>query len=142
MKFDELAILLTCHTFEDFPVFHRGKDADSLLASWTALWHPLLIANGPSFHAGGLSGLPTGAIDLLPTILTLLELHGQESALPGHFDGRVLWEILASPQGEPGEKKVTIIEPANPVAGRAAPQLQLESVGMTTYVHGQVNPVR
>ena len=45
MKFDETAILLSCHTFEDFPVFHKGKDADSLLANWTALWHPHLIAN-------------------------------------------------------------------------------------------------
>jgi alpha-mannosidase len=45
MKFDEVAILLNCHSFEDFPVYHRGTDADSLLAGWTALWHPLLIAN-------------------------------------------------------------------------------------------------
>jgi alpha-mannosidase len=44
MKFDELGILLSCHTFEDFPVFHRGEDADRLLVSWTTLWHPALIA--------------------------------------------------------------------------------------------------
>jgi alpha-mannosidase len=53
MKLDEVAILLSCHTFEDFPVFYRGKDADSLLASWTALWHPRLIANCgrmPTWH--------------------------------------------------------------------------------------------
>ena len=45
MKFDEVAILLACHTFQDFPVHLAGADADGLLAAWTALWHPLLIAN-------------------------------------------------------------------------------------------------
>lgn len=45
MKFDHLAILLTCHSLEDFPVHHAGEEADSLLANWTALWHPRLIAD-------------------------------------------------------------------------------------------------
>lgn len=45
MKFETLAILLTCHSLEDFPVHHEGEEADSLLANWTALWHPQLIAD-------------------------------------------------------------------------------------------------
>jgi alpha-mannosidase len=45
MKYDNLAILLTCHSLEDFPVHHEGDEADSLLANWTALWHPKLIAD-------------------------------------------------------------------------------------------------
>ena len=45
MKFDTLAILLTCHSLEDFPVHHDGEDADSLLANWTVLWHPKLISD-------------------------------------------------------------------------------------------------
>ena len=45
MKFENLAILLTCHSLEDFPVHHEGEDANSLLANWTALWHPQLIAD-------------------------------------------------------------------------------------------------
>ena len=48
MKFEHLAILLTCHSLEDFPVHHEGDDADSLLANWTALWHPTLIAEAKS----------------------------------------------------------------------------------------------
>lgn len=48
MKFEHLAILLTCHSLEDFPVHHEGEDADSLLANWTALWHPHLIADANS----------------------------------------------------------------------------------------------
>jgi alpha-mannosidase len=45
MKYQELLILLPCHSLEDFPTFHEGDDAQSLLASWSALWHPALIAN-------------------------------------------------------------------------------------------------
>lgn len=44
MKFDELAILLNCCTFQDFPTHATDEDADSLLAHWTALWHPALVA--------------------------------------------------------------------------------------------------
>jgi alpha-mannosidase len=44
MKFQELLILLPCHSLEDFPTFHEGNDAQSLLSSWSALWHPELMA--------------------------------------------------------------------------------------------------
>lgn len=44
MKYQELLILLPCHSLEDFPTYHEGDDAQSLLASWSALWHPALIA--------------------------------------------------------------------------------------------------
>lgn len=44
MKYENLVVLLTCHSLEDFPVHHEGEDADSLLANWTVLWHPKLIA--------------------------------------------------------------------------------------------------
>lgn len=44
MKFQELIILLPCHSLEDFPQHHQGDDAEGLLANWTALWHPALIA--------------------------------------------------------------------------------------------------
>ena len=45
MNYQEVAILLNCQTLEDFPVHHEGEEAESLLASWTALWHPRLIAS-------------------------------------------------------------------------------------------------
>ena len=44
MKYQELIILLPCHSLEDFPLHHRGHEAEGLLAAWTALWHPALIA--------------------------------------------------------------------------------------------------
>jgi alpha-mannosidase len=45
MTFQELTILLPCHSLEDFPLHHEGEDAAGLLAAWTALWHPALIAS-------------------------------------------------------------------------------------------------
>lgn len=93
--------------------------------------HALLVANGPSLRAGLVSTLPTGAIDLTPTILTLLGL-----PLPDHLDGRVLWEGLAAPSGEPGEVSMETLGP-QAAAGRAA-ALQLHRVGRTTYLHGSV----
>lgn len=45
MRFAELAILLPCHSLEDFPLYHTGAQADGLLACFTALWHPALLAS-------------------------------------------------------------------------------------------------
>jgi len=53
MKFQELSILLPCHSLEDFPQHHEDEEADGLLANWTALWHPALIASAeaaPTWH--------------------------------------------------------------------------------------------
>ncbi len=45
MPYQEIAILLPCHSLEDFPTHYEGDDAQGLLAGWTALWHPLLLAD-------------------------------------------------------------------------------------------------
>ena len=44
MKFDRIAVGLHCHSLDDFPVHDTGRNADSLLACWTALWHPKLLS--------------------------------------------------------------------------------------------------
>ncbi len=49
----EIAILLPCHSFEDFPTYHTGDDAQSILANWTAMWHPSILAaagKNPQWH--------------------------------------------------------------------------------------------
>ncbi len=43
-NFSHLVTLLPCHTLEDFPVHGSKDEAQSLLAAWTGLWHPELIA--------------------------------------------------------------------------------------------------
>jgi alpha-mannosidase len=45
MNFQELIVLLPCHSLEDFPTYHTGEDAEGLLASWCGPWHPALIAS-------------------------------------------------------------------------------------------------
>jgi alpha-mannosidase len=45
MKYEDLLILLPCHSLEDFPTHHSGDEAAGLLAGWSALWHPALIAS-------------------------------------------------------------------------------------------------
>ncbi len=44
MNYQQLIVVLPCHSLEDFPTHHEGDDATGLLAAWTALWHPALIA--------------------------------------------------------------------------------------------------
>lgn len=94
--------------------------------------HALFIANGPSFRNGLNSQLPTGAIDLLPTVLQLLAIPA-----PSTVDGRVLWEIFGQPQGEPGPVQRSTLEPQ--VHNRNTSQtarVALHHVGKTIYVHG------
>src|SRR4051794_1070607 len=79
MAYQELLILLPCHSLEDFPTHHEGDDAAGLLACWTALWHPALIASAgkaptwmrvddpPSEFEGRLISVPNVAKDRLPT---------------------------------------------------------------------------
>lgn len=53
MPYRELAILLPCHSLEDFPVYQEGAEAEGLLAAWSALWHPALLASAerlPSWY--------------------------------------------------------------------------------------------
>ncbi|MFT7640281.1 MAG: alpha-mannosidase, partial [Pirellulaceae bacterium] len=45
MKYLELVILLPCHGLEDFPIHHEGQQANGLLACWTSMWHPALLAS-------------------------------------------------------------------------------------------------
>ena len=42
--FDESSVLIPAATLEDFPADASDADARSLLAGWTVLWHPELIA--------------------------------------------------------------------------------------------------
>jgi len=79
MKFQELIILLPCHSLEDFPQHHHGEEAAGLLANWTALWHPALIASAataPSWYriddppeelSNRLILVPSVSSDQLPT---------------------------------------------------------------------------
>ena len=45
MHFDRLVALLPCQSLEDFDLDRREEDAEQLLAAWSALWHPALLAD-------------------------------------------------------------------------------------------------
>jgi arylsulfatase A-like enzyme len=93
--------------------------------------HATFIANGPSFRSSATSTLPTGAVDLLPTVLALLGIPLHEP-----LDGRVLWELFAKPQGETGSSHDEILEAEQGEGGKVL----LHKVGPSTYVHGALQP--
>lgn len=93
--------------------------------------HATLIAHGPSFREGVVSTLPTGATDLLPTILTILDL-----PVPSVLDGRILHEGLAASRDVPmPDAWDDLLEPEVPAAGRSG-RVRRHRVGPVTYVHG------
>jgi arylsulfatase A-like enzyme len=58
--------------------------------------HNTCIAAGPDFRKGALDDMPTGNIDIAPTILWLLGVEPEHK-----MSGRVLGEALAQPSGTP-----------------------------------------
>jgi len=44
MRPDRVTVLLPCHGIDDFPTWLEDEQADQLLAAWTAVWHPAIIA--------------------------------------------------------------------------------------------------
>ena len=92
------------------------------LATWFA-------AQGDAFVSGKVSSLPTGIVDVLPTVLHLLGLEA-----PRWVQGRVLREALAAHAGEPPpaatERVVSAESNADPRA-----HLSLSTVAGTCYLN-------
>ncbi|MBA4016949.1 MAG: hypothetical protein C0483_07170 [Pirellula sp.] len=80
MVIEELVVLLPCHSLEDFPVHHEGEEAEGLLAAWSGLWHPALIAacdNIPLwFRADAPPENPRPRIIVIPQVSDTLLLPG------------------------------------------------------------------
>jgi arylsulfatase A-like enzyme len=96
--------------------------------------HAFATAVGPDFREDAVSTLPSGGIDLAPTILTLLGLD-----VPTRIDGRVLWETLREPSSESPAPDTIEVVPARRHPNGFSPRLQLHRVGTTTYVHAVTN---
>ncbi len=45
MKFDRLLVLVPCQSLENLDLQRRADEAEQLLAAWSVLWHPLLLAS-------------------------------------------------------------------------------------------------
>lgn len=77
MKLERLAVLLPCHSLEDFSVTRSPDDADGVLAAWSALWHPMFLTavqdvptwipaeDPPSDPAGHLVTVPSCSAELV-----------------------------------------------------------------------------
>lgn len=94
--------------------------------------HNTLIAAGPDFRRDQTDDLPTGNIDLSPTILHILGIKP-----PQEMDGRVLSEAIVNvnhlPAGEKTEAK-TIEAKKDFPAGSWRQSLRISRVGSTIYL--------
>jgi arylsulfatase A-like enzyme len=94
--------------------------------------HNTLIATGPDFRRGQMDDLPTGNVDLAPTILGILGIK-----TPQEMDGRVLSEAMINidrvAAGEKTEAK-TIEAKKDFAAGTWRQTLRISRVGSTIYL--------
>ncbi|MFV1964680.1 MAG: hypothetical protein ACC628_04610 [Pirellulaceae bacterium] len=102
MKFQELIILLPCHSLEDFPQHHEGDAADGLLACWTSLWHPALLAAADSAPVWHRSDDPPQ--DLSERLIVVPSV--SESDLPTGFDRRAQEENAVVIRGERDRRSI------------------------------------
>jgi arylsulfatase A-like enzyme len=94
--------------------------------------HNTLIAAGPDFHRGKMTDLPSGNVDLAPTILRILGIKPAQT-----LDGRVLSEAMVNidpaTQGLKPETK-TIKAAKDFPSGTWQQSLQISRVGSTLYL--------
>lgn len=104
-----------------------GKGTHATLSRFDL--HNTLVAAGPDFRRGWEDQLPTGNIDVAPTILHLL------GVAPGpKLDGRVLSEALAETANEPPEVKSATMEATRGFDGKEwKQQLKISRVAGVEY---------
>jgi arylsulfatase A-like enzyme len=92
--------------------------------------HNTLIAAGPDFRRGETDDLPTGNIDLAPTILQILRIKA-----PQQMDGRTLFEAMANLNTPAAKAETKTIEAANHFpSGTWRQSLRISRVGSTIYL--------
>jgi arylsulfatase A-like enzyme len=103
--------------------------------------HNTLIAAGPDFRRGQTDDLPTGNVDLAPTILHILGIEA-----PKELDGRVLAEAMVNVDGVGAERKMeamAIEAKKDFAAGTWGQSLRISRVGSTIYLdegNGEFSP--
>jgi arylsulfatase A-like enzyme len=93
--------------------------------------HNMLIAAGPDFRRGQVSDLPSGNVDLAPTILRILGIKPTQQ-----LDGRVLFEAMVKSDGAPPPKSNTETVDAKRefASGTWRQTLKTTRVGSTIYL--------
>jgi arylsulfatase A-like enzyme len=91
--------------------------------------HNTLVAAGPDFKKGYVSDLPSGNIDVAPTVLSIL---GVEP--PRQMDGRVLYEAMTSGDAPPHKPVEHTLEASRDLGFLVWHQyLKVTQVGYTIY---------
>ena len=103
-----------------------GKGTHATLSRFDM--HNTLIAAGPDFEKGLTSDLPSGNVDLTPTILSLLGIKTAPS-----MDGRVLSEAMQSKAAVKAETQ-TIAASRKIPAGTWRQHLTISKTGTTVYL--------
>ena len=91
--------------------------------------HNTLVAAGPDFRRAMMDDLPSGNIDLAPTVLRLLGLEA-----PHKFDGRVLSEAMTGETAPPRVVTETLEAARKFSGGQWRQHLRISRVGETTYI--------
>ena len=107
-----------------------GKGTHATLSRFDM--HNMLIASGPDFRRGQNDDLPTGNVDLAPTILHILGIKA-----PQEMDGKVLSEAMANSDQVPagGKTETKTIEAKKDFAtGTWRQSLRISRGGSTIYL--------
>lgn len=104
-----------------------GKGTHATLSRFDM--HNTLIAAGPDFRRGTVDDLPTGNVDLAPTILQILQIKS-----PQPMDGRVLREAMADAMEAEKAATETLTATRNFPDGTWRQTLQRSRVGTTVYL--------
>ena len=106
-----------------------GKGTHATLSRFDM--HNMLIAAGPDFKRGQTDDLPSGNIDLAPTILGILAI-----TPPQKMNGRILSEAMANLDAPAPKAEIKTIEATkNFPSGTWRQSLQISRVGPTVYVN-------
>ena len=105
-----------------------GKGTHATLSRFDM--HNTLVAAGPDFRHGQVDDLPTGNVDLAPTILRILGITS-----PQQSDGRILSEAMVNTNTLTLKPEIQKIEATKDLpAGSWRQALQILRVGSTTYL--------
>ncbi|PYK30855.1 MAG: hypothetical protein DME57_05650 [Verrucomicrobia bacterium] len=103
-----------------------GKGTHATLSKFDM--HNVLIAAGPDFRQGSEDELPSGNVDLAPTICAILKMEA------GPFDGRVLAEAMIGDASKPAAAGETFEATKKFPEGSWRQSLKVSRVGSTIYL--------
>ncbi len=117
---ERIVVFLPCHSLDDFPTWLEESEADGLLASWTAAWHPALIAAVGT--APGWTSVETPPADPAPLL----------GIVPPACDGR--FAALLDMAGLMGSRFVRQVEGRDEIVTAARAALAAEGASVSADV--------